>query len=98
MQAFKKLCALFVCLTLILSILFSISVLSHEADHDCIGEECQICAIIGKVSELLDGFGCNFAVFAVLAALSFSVARVFGEDSSPFVAETPVRLKVKLSN
>ena len=98
MRTLKKLMALFVCLNLVLSVLFSVSFISHEAGHDCAGEGCQICAIIGKMSDILENLATAISPIAILGALFFCVTSSFTGGFFELVSETPVRLKVKLSD
>ena len=81
-----------------MAVLFSVSFMSHESEHDCIGEECQICAIVGKVTETLENLFFAVVPIAILGAVFFGVTRVFGEKPFALDSETPVRLKVKLSD
>ena len=83
---------------MLLSFLSSSILIALEADHDCCGEGCEICAVMSRCSELLRRtpllFGtliCAFAaaVFFILPSLSLSGA---------VVNPTPVLLKTRLND
>lgn len=98
MERLKRVFAALVFIALILSLIFSISFVSHGAFHDCVGEECHICAVINKCAEMLRdlvAFVACTAIFGVFVFSLHNVANDFGESYAPY---TPVRLKVKLTN
>ena len=98
MENAKKLFALALCALLVLSVLFSASFVSHEADHDCGGEDCQICAMINKCTELLGDALTSVAGAAIFGILVYSLCRVTGGLGISSLFFTPVRLKVKLTD
>ena len=49
----KKQLKLIVCLMLCTSILLSVCLIEHNTEHNCIGENCQICRDIALQRELL---------------------------------------------
>ena len=49
----KKQLKLIICLMLSLSIILSVCMIEHSSEHNCIGENCQICRDIALQRELL---------------------------------------------
>ena len=69
----------------------------HDTSHDCKGEDCLICLAIstsGNTLRFLVIMACAFAIISVFA-ISQNVPVT---DESFAMIETPVRLKVKLSD
>ena len=98
MEKMRRTFAFVVFIALLLSVLFSISFVSHGASHDCVGEDCQICAVINKCAEILRDLGALGACTAIFGIFVFSF-RVIADDSGESnTFTTPVRLKVKLTN
>ena len=78
--------------------LFSASFIAIEADHDCTGEDCPICACIAQCENTLHQIGDGVAVqAAVIVPVFFMLipAVLFADD---FTRETPVSRKVRLNN
>ena len=98
MENMRRTFAFVVFIALLLSVLFSISFVSHGASHDCVGEDCQICAVINKCAETLRDIVALGACTAIFGILVFSFSSTVNDFRKPFSAFTPVRLKVKLTN
>lgn len=98
MDQMKKVLAFAICAVLILSLVFSISFISHEAEHDCVGEECVICAVISRCAEFLERLLAVSALALLFGAVRSFVICVVGEAEAVFATHSPVKLKVKLSN
>lgn len=77
---------------------FSALYVALEADHDCDGENCTICAQIGACEDLLRQPGACLAALALaLFACYLAPAAEKRGETAPALP-TPVTLKVKLSN
>ncbi len=78
--------------------LFSVLYIALEADHDCCGEGCSVCAQIRACEDLL--WNILTAVLTAVAARCFLVLRrVFaGVGCCAFHPHTLFALKVKLSD
>ncbi len=94
----KRTAAGIIILMMLVFVLFSAFYIAIEADHDCTGEDCPICACIQQCENVLRSLGDGVAlqlsalvsiVFILLNAVSF--AKVFPQ-------ETPVSRKVRLNN
>lgn len=85
-------------LMMLVIVLFSAFYIAAEADHDCTGEDCPICACIGQCENMLRGTGDGTAAqlsagIPVLFILLFAALFV-----SELSRETPVSVKVRLNN
>ena len=78
--------------------LFSVLFLALEADHDCCGEGCAVCAQIQACEDLLR----NLTIISVLAAAArclYALNRVIADtDCCSVHPHTLIALKVKLSD
>ena len=83
---------------LALVMLFSVVYIALEADHDCCGEDCAICAQIQACEDLLRNL-LTVAVFAAAARCYFALVCVFaGKECCCVHLHTLIALKVKLSD
>lgn len=83
---------------LALVMLFSVLYIALEADHDCCGEDCLVCAQLRACEDLLRNLLLTAALLS--AAVCFcALSRVIARAASRFVAcHSLIALKVKLSN
>ncbi len=91
---------LLACLAALLAavVFFSALYVVLEADHDCGGENCSICAQISACEDLLRQPGACLAALALtLFACSLALTGEKRREDESFLS-TPVTLKVKLSN
>ena len=97
MKSLKK-SALFLALLVLLSVLALELFVIAEADHECVGEDCEICREIAVAENALKSFSQALA----LSALAFfaAVSSVGGRRMLSTGASSPtlVALKVKLSS
>ncbi len=96
---FRKIAASLTVTVLLFVMLFSISYVSLESDHDCCGEECHICECLEACGNALRfvrtgaGTGANAAITAY--AVFFLITVVFA--NAIFTRETPVSDKIRLN-
>ncbi len=78
--------------------LFSALYIVAEADHECCGEDCHICAAVRQCGQILrEAFSWTLMTAAVFMAVFFSVFLSF--FCRVFIARwTPVSFKVRLNN
>ena len=83
---------------MLFAVLFSVFYVSLEADHECCGEDCQICVTIRQCEDILRQTGSGVTVRAAVALVfilllikSFSIA-------SNVPVETLVTDKVRMNN
>ncbi len=83
---------------LLLSFLSSSILIVLEADHDCCGEGCEICAVLSRCNELLRRTPLLFValICALAAAVSFILPSL--SLTGAFVNPTPVLLKTRLND
>lgn len=91
---------LIIAVTLIISfaMLSSVIFIAVEADHDCSGEECEICCAITACINVLRIFNAAVAFSAVSTAAFYAVIKALGRQSFTSYCKTPVALKTKLLN
>lgn len=78
--------------------LFSVLYIALEADHDCCGEGCAICAQIQVFEDLLRSLTTAATLIAAARCL-YALSRVFADaDCCPAHPHTLILLKVKLSD
>ena len=85
-------------LMMLVLVAFSAFYIAAEADHDCCGEDCQICACIHQCEKTLRGIGDGTAVqcativpaILILFAAAFVIPAVF--------RDTLISRKVRLNN
>ena len=94
----KRIAAGIMVLLMLVAMLFSAFYIAAEADHECMGEDCPICACIQQCENTLHHFGDRLAVqvaiivpviFILISAILLSV---------DFAQETPISKKVRLNN
>ena len=89
--------ALCICLLFIL-IASSLSVI-HEADHNCIGENCPVCEHILMVIRLVRDVSLIVLFLAALILFTAGPRRFYDSASThSLLYATPVRLKVRLND
>ncbi len=85
-------------LLVLLVLLLSAAFLAKEAHHDCVGEDCPICAAMAACESLLRHLLCGLfpaakaPIALCLLSLSAALSALVG------AAETPVSQKVRLNN
>lgn len=86
------------CAAVLLSavLLCSIALIAVEANHNCIGENCPVCAQIDFCGRLLKTTAKTAAVLAAAAVTFFIILIIYSSVSESF--DTPVSLKIKLTN
>ncbi len=85
-------------LMMLVIVLFSSFYVAAEADHDCTGEDCQVCVILHQCENILRRAGEAAAVLsaAVLPVL-FTILAVLCLAAA-VLQETPVSQKVRMNN
>lgn len=90
--------ALLICVTFFIVTLFSVLFVVAEADHDCIGEDCPVCACIHHAEQTLKQLGMGIGSAAgwmpVAVTLIFCIPCVLCAGAH----QTPIGQKVRLNN
>ncbi len=94
----KRIAAGIMGLMMLIIVLFSAFFIAAEADHDCTGEDCPVCACIQQCENTLRGIGDGTAaqlsaVVPVFFLLFFAALFV-----AEFSQETLITRKVRLNN
>ncbi|NLT58885.1 MAG: hypothetical protein GXX99_07995 [Clostridiales bacterium] len=76
-QLNKRRCALLICGLFVLGLLLATTWIIRHADHDCVGHDCPVCALLHAVEKLLKplspaalGCACAFAGLGFASAFS----------------------------
>ncbi len=86
------------CALLAAALLFSAFFAAAEADHDCSGEDCPVCACVRMCERTLRGLGGGRIVLLSCAAPAFFLFFAAAFTAASFPRETPVSGKVRLNN
>ena len=92
----KRLLAALIAVLTVAALLTACGFLALEAEHDCPGEGCHICALLGVFTNLLRACfpGLGVTALCVLCTSARPVLRAAGAAAFP----TPVSLKTRLLN
>lgn len=94
----KRMLALVMAAAILFVVLTSAFFIAAEADHDCIGDGCEICCQINVCRTVLKGL----ALAVIAAVLTAAAGHAFGfgvaENRVFYPQYTLVSLKVKLSD
>ncbi len=95
----KRILALVFCVGMLFVLFASSAYIAHEADHDCVGEECKICENIAQLEALVKTFSLMGVILLVLFALLAFFRALRAEDRlCAYHAPTLVSWKVRLNN
>ena len=98
MEKKKRIAALLLAVTVLLVMLYSALFIAAEADHDCAGENCPICAQIAVCQNILKVFSLTVCIAAFPAVFSYTLCRGSFACADVIPRNTLVSLKVKLTN
>ena len=99
MSKVKRIAAWIVCIGLILALFASSAYIAQEADHDCVGEHCEICQRIQAVLNLLRVTGLLvLSLLALFAMRALSRALHRADGLRPYARHTLVSWKIRLDN
>lgn len=90
--------AFLICVVFFVVTFFSVLFVVAEADHDCIGEDCPVCACIHHAEQTLNQLGMGIGsatgwMPVVVTLLSFIPCVL-----RPVAHQTPIGQKVRLNN
>ena len=97
MSAMRRLLAVLVLCLFVSMLLFFGLFMAKESAHECSGEDCVICALIGVCEQILKNPMLTALLFCALAAAELWIG-LFSQGSASSDPRTPVILKVKLLN
>lgn len=87
-----------IAMLMILGVLFFSFYISSELEHDCLGNDCPICASIQQCENVLHkiGGGIAYAISIILPALLICVS--INILSNDLLQETPVSRKIRMND
>ncbi|MCR4615738.1 MAG: hypothetical protein K5756_06270 [Clostridiales bacterium] len=97
MKKAKRLSAVILTAFIIAAMMTPLFVMAHEADHDCIGENCPVCAVISACQNTIKALGSALVALAAAFAcclILFAICFTYNISYN----KTPISLKVKLLN
>ena len=94
----NRIAALLLAVTIPVIMLYSAFFVGAEADHDCVGEGCQICYQVDACQNTLKSLSLAVCVTAVAVAFTYTLCRCISLCMDYAQRDTLVSLKVKLSN
>lgn len=93
-----KIVAVTLAVAFLLSVSLSLCFITQESDHDCIGEGCEICALLSQCERTLKILFA-FAKETVLAISISYISHGFIKSLTDVMSQdSPVALKIKLLN
>lgn len=93
-----KITALILCALFCFVVFFSIAFVALEADHDCAGEDCPVCAEMAVCAAFIQTVATVAFVAALRPLLHFVAGRTTNRYASSDYSDTLVSLKVLLLN
>lgn len=97
MKKTKRAAVVLACV-LFFAMLFSVLFIAHESQHDCTGTDCSVCQKIEACENAVKNVLGTAAAASALAAVCFVFADLLLSAPVLCAAQTPVSLKVKLSD
>lgn len=94
----RRILASAVCLIFIALIFLSAAFIIYEADHDCTGDNCPICACIQSAGQTLKLLGSAAAASQLFSAGAFLTLVVLSLSLSVLTSSTPVSQKIRMNN
>ena len=99
MKKQKRLLALVLCVGMLFVLFASSAYIAHEAEHDCTGEDCEICENIVQMEALLQSFALLGVALILLFFLPAFLRALRAEEGlRAYHAPTLVSWKVRLNN
>ncbi|MBR1730824.1 MAG: hypothetical protein IJ725_00095 [Ruminococcus sp.] len=93
-----RIIALLLAAAVLFVMLFSLFVIAAEAQHNCHGDDCPICELVALCENLVKGLSLTLVIITLIVALAL-MRRFCKEDREcGEIRNTPVLLKVKLTN
>lgn len=94
----KRIISLVVAVAVLFVMLYSALFIAAEADHDCVGENCQICYQISVCENTLKNLSLAVCAVAFVAAFTYTLCRSISACAEVALRYTLVSLKVKLTD
>ena len=86
------------CAAMVLVLLASLLFITHEANHDCSGRDCPICACIRQAENHVKQLGTGTAALPAALPVVLLLAALLCMRPCALPCENPVSQKVRLNN
>ncbi len=93
-----KITAIFLILVILLFLFISTYFIAYEADHECTGEDCPVCALIQMSENSLRQLGSGAPSAAAVSSLFILILVMQICTSDSITLPTPVSEKIRLNN
>ena len=93
----NRLLAAAACLLLFVVLFSATSYLALESNHDCIGEDCPVCACLEQCGQVIRLMGTGLLADAVILFAALPIRQDFTGFFSVFLLRTPVLQRVRLN-
>ncbi len=94
----NKIIALVLAIAVFFAMMLSVTVITHDADHECVGIECQVCQQMESARRNLKMRMSGALVIAFALALTYTSYRFIHCFAQHLVQGTLIALKVELLN
>ncbi len=94
----KRITAVFMLLVVLAFLLLSTFFIAHEADHECSGEDCPVCALIQISENNLRQLGSGSPAAAAAVSLVLIILVMQINTDTGIIISTPVSRKTRLNN
>ena len=94
----KRLAAVIFAAIIFIVFMTSLFAITHEADHDCIGENCPICTVIALCQNTLKMLSDVTVAVVALFTCFFFITSIIAFFRIVLYNKTPILLKDKLLN
>ncbi|MCC8016678.1 MAG: hypothetical protein LIO43_04835 [Clostridiales bacterium] len=98
MEKKNRIVAAFLAVIVFVVMLYSALYIAAEADHDCVGDNCPICAQINVCQNTLKNLSLAVCAAVFAAAFTYTLCRSISACADITPSYTLVSLKVKLSD
>ena len=93
----RKSLAVVLSIVLLAFFVCSIFFIAHEADHDCVGEDCPICEEITILEKAIEELGTGVIAVLIACAIIFAfVDKLFLQHNNRTKDESLVSLKIEI--
>ena len=93
-----KVVALVLVVAVFLAMLLSVNVITHQANHECVGNDCRVCQQMGSSLENLKVLTSSVPAIAFALALTYTSYRFICCFAQCLLQGSLVALKVELLN
>lgn len=94
----NRIVAVLLAVMVLVVMLYSALFIAAEAEHDCVGENCQICYQINVCENTLKNLSLAVCAVAFAAAFTYTLYRSISACAEVAPSHTLVSLKVKLTD